>query len=531
MRVAACTSVAGCAVASSPPRSPAGSREAVLLASVFAVAVAGLIYELVAGTLSTYLLGGSVVVFSLVIGVFLFAMGMGAFAAQWLHSELERRFVEAELLLGVVGGSSALGLFWAFGALGEGYTIALGLTCLVVGALVGVEIPLLLRILERRVEVRLAVSQVLALDYAGALAGSILFPLVLLPWLGAVRAAALVGLLNVGVAGLGIAWLGDHIRGRNRLAVASVVAALGLSGVLLTGARTTTWIEDQLYQDSVVHAESTRYQRIVVTRWREDLRLYLDGHLQFSSVDEYRYHESLVHPAMQAAGSARRVLILGGGDGMAAREVLKHPEVRQIDLVDLDPVLTELFREQPELAALSGHALSDPRVTVHNDDALRFLEDAEARWDVVIMDLPDPNDSGLSRLYSEAAFRLAGRRLTDQGALVTQATSPFYAPEAFWCIARTAEAALSEGPQPRTIRPYHVHVPSFGEWGFVLASHGEVSPEALVPEVPTRFLDESAVQAMVRFPADLGPRDVVINRLEDAALARYYAQGWRHYRQ
>ena len=188
-----------------------------LLGSVFAVAVAGLIYELVAGTLSTYLLGGSVVVFSLVIGLFLFAMGMGAFAAQWIHGQLERRFVEAELALGLLGGSSALGLFWSFAFFDEGYTIALVAVCLVVGALVGVEIPLLLRILEKRVEVRVAVSHVLALDYVGALAGSLVFPLLLLPWLGAVRAAALVGMLNLAVAGLGLWWLGDRIPNRRSL--------------------------------------------------------------------------------------------------------------------------------------------------------------------------------------------------------------------------------------------------------------------------------------------------------------------------
>lgn len=521
-------------VAESSPL-PAGrtprSKEALLLGSVFAVAVAGLIYELVAGTLSTYLLGGSVVVFSLVIGLFLFAMGMGAFAAQWLHSDLEQRFVEAEIALGLIGGTSALGLFWSFGALGEGYAVALGLTCMVVGALVGVEIPLLLRILERRVEVRLAVSQVLALDYAGALAGSILFPLVLLPWLGAVRAAALVGLLNVGVAALGLVWLGDAIRARRRLGVLSAASALLLSGVLATGARTTTWIEDQLYQDTVTHAQSTQYQRIVVTRWRDDVRLYLDGHLQFSAVDEYRYHESLVHPVMAAAGQPVRVLILGGGDGMAAREVLKHPSVRRVDLVDLDPTLTGLFRDQPDLAALSDGALSDPRVVLHHRDALRFLEDTEERWDAVIMDLPDPNDVGLSRLYSEAAFRLAGRRLTDDGALVTQATSPFYAPEAFWCIETTMTHALGGEPRPRQIQPYHVHVPSFGEWGFVLASARPIEARDLVPAVPTRFLDVAAAEAMTRFPADLARRDVDVNRLENAALARYYTQGWKQYRQ
>ena len=492
--------------------------------------MAGLIYELVAGTLSTYLLGGSVVVFSLVIGLFLFAMGMGAFAAQWIHGQLERRFVEAELALGLLGGSSALGLFWSFAFFDEGYTIALVAVCLVVGALVGVEIPLLLRILEKRVEVRVAVSHVLALDYVGALAGSLVFPLLLLPWLGAVRAAALVGMLNLAVAGLGLWWLGDRIPNRRSLWGIAGIGLAWLGTVLVTGARTTTWIEDQLYQDQVVYAESTPYQRIVVTRWRQDIRLYLDGHLQFSSVDEYRYHEALVHPAMTAAGAPRRVLILGGGDGMATREVLKHDTVQQLDLVDLDPTLTSLFTRQQDLARLSGQALADPKVTLHHEDAVTFLDQTQERWDVIIMDLPDPNDAGLSGLYSEATFRLAGARLAEHGSLVTQATSPFFAPEAFWCIETTMRAAMSRATAPRVITPYHVHVPSFGEWGFVMATNHPVSPADLVPDVPVRFLDEAAATGMLAFPADLGRRDVEVNRLEDAALARYYERGWRSFR-
>ncbi|MCB9675066.1 MAG: polyamine aminopropyltransferase [Alphaproteobacteria bacterium] len=502
-----------------------------MLASVFGVALAGLVYELVAGTLSTYLLGASVTVFSLVIGWFLFAMGMGAFVAQYVPERHEARaFVVAEIAVAAVGGTSALALFTAFAVVGEGYVFVLALVTLAVGALVGVEIPLILRILKQHVDLRIAVSHVLALDYLGALAGSIAFPLVLLPWLGAVRAAALLGLLNVGVAWMAIAVLRRGIPDWKPWTAASGAIAVGLFGVLVTGAGTTRWLEDQLYQDEVIFAADTGYQRMVVTRWHDDVRLYLNGNLQFSSIDEYRYHEALVLPPLLAT-RAERVLILGGGDGLAVRRVLDFADPRVVDLVDLDPAVTRIFTENSALAALSGGALADPRVVVHHEDAVKFLERTTDRYDVVILDLPDPNDADLARLYAVSTYRLALRRLRDGGALVTQATSPYYAPEAFWCIVATLEEAVQDGPVARSVHASHVQVPSFGEWGFAVVMPAGVDPATLPVPAGTRFLDAPALAAMWTFPRDMQRRPVEVNRLGDAVLAKYYKRGWTHYRQ
>ncbi|MCB9664353.1 MAG: polyamine aminopropyltransferase [Alphaproteobacteria bacterium] len=510
----------------SSPEAADPARRLVLLASVFAVAVAGLVYELVAGTLSTYLLGGSVTVFSLVIGLFLSAMGGGAWLAQYVDDGLERTFVLAELALAAVGGSSALVLFAAFAWLGGGYVVAVAVVCVLTGALVGLEIPLLLRILERRTEVRVAVSQVLALDYVGALAGSVAFPLLLLPHLGLVRAAAFVGLLNAAVAGWALHALRDRVPQRGSLAAGTVLVAGLLGGLMVGGGGLTTWIEDQLYDDHVILARQTPYQRIVVTRWRDDVRLFLDGHLQLSTRDEYRYHEALVHPAMAAARAPVRVLVLGGGDGLGVQRVLLHPGVREVDLVDLDPAVVELFSGDGPLAEVSGHALDDPRVTIHATDAVRFLEKSERQWDVVIMDLPDPHDPALARLYARTTFRLALQRLADDGALVTQATSPFHAPEAYWCIVQTLEAAAADLPVPRRVHPGFVEVPSFGTWGVALAAPLDVDPGAREVVVPTRFLDATALRTMWQLPGDLSRREVEVNTLGTAVLARYYRRGW-----
>lgn len=506
---------------------PEAARRLLLLSSVFAVAVAGLVYELIAGTLSTYLLGASVTVFSLVIGLFLSAMGLGAWLAQYVREQLVSTFVGAEIALAAVGGSSALLLFVAFATLGEGYAVAVAGLCLVTGALVGLEIPLLMRILEQRTDVRVAVSQVLALDYVGALVGSIAFPLLLLPWLGLVRAAAFLGLLNAAVAALALWMLGDDLPRRGTAWLSTAAVSTGLLGILITGADATTWLEDRLYEDRVVLAQDTSYQRMVVTRWRDDVRLFLDGHLQFSTRDEYRYHEALIHPALLAAGRPVRVLVLGGGDGLGIQRVLQHPSVRSIDLVDLDPAVTGWFSRHDTLAALSGHALQDPKVTVHHEDAVRFLEDHDARWDVIVMDLPDPHDAGLARLYSQATFRLALRRLTDRGTLATQATSPFHAPEAYWCIVETLRAAAADTPVPRTVHAGHVDVPSFGTWGIALLTPEGVDPGATDPAgLPTRWLNADALATMWRLPVDLERRPVEINQLGTAILARYYQQGW-----
>jgi spermidine synthase len=293
-----------------------------------------------------------------------------------------------------------------------------------------------------------------------------------------------------------------------------------LSLLLATGAGLTTWLEDRLYDDTVVLADSTRYQRIVVTRFRDDTRLFLDGHLQFSSRDEARYHEPLVHPAMAAASSRRRVLLLGGGDGMAVREVLRW-QPGAVTLVDLDPELVAWFRDRDELAALNGLALRDARVSAVHRDAVRFLEDDPGGWDVIVADLPDPHDAALSRLYAAPFYRLALSRLAEGGAFVTQATSPFYARDAWDCLVATVRGEAGARP----VRPYLSHVPSFGLWGFVLVGD---EPRAALPQ-GLRYLDDAVLRASFVLPRDIAPRDAAPNGLADARLARLYQRGWREW--
>src|SRR5688572_21781610 len=452
------------------PVAPAAQRvrpaEVALLVSVFVVAACGLVYELAAGALASYLLGDSITQFSTVIGAYLFAMGVGSFLSRYVGAGLAARFVQVEIAVGLVGGWAAAALFVAFSHTQHFRAVLYALVALT-GMLVGLEIPLLLRLLRGRLAFRELVAQVLSLDYLGALAAALLFPLVMVPRLGLVRASLLAGLANVAV-GLWSTWIfRQELPSAGFLRAAAVAALLCLGAGALGAERITAWSEDRLYADDIILARSSPYQRIVLTRWADDLRLFLNGHLQFSSRDEYRYHEALVHPALAAHPAPRRVLILGGGDGLAVREALRYPGVASITLVDLDPEMTRLFSDNPLLVAVNGGALRDPRVRIVNADAFVWLErERGERFDVAIADFPDPHNFSLGKLYSRSFYRVLHARLAPGGLAVVQATSPMFARQSFWCIAHTLASAGFD------TRPYHAYVPSFGEWGFVLAATG-----------------------------------------------------------
>jgi spermidine synthase len=263
---------------------------------------------------------------------------------------------------------------------------------------------------------------------------------------------------------------------------------------------------------------------VVVTRGNGATRLYLNGNLQFSSQDEYRYHEALVHPAMAAEGAPRRVLILGGGDGMAAREVLRYPGVESITLVDLDAAVTRLFSTEPLLTALNRHSLASPLLQVINQDAFSWLDANPGIYDVVIVDFPDPSNFALGKLYTLSFYQLLDAHLAAGGYAVVQTTSPLLARRSFWTVVTTIEAAgLSTWP-------YHADVPSFGEWGFVLAGHRPYRPDVPPRNLPPslRFLTPATLAAAFDFPADMARVDTPVNRLSNQVLVRTFEQEWAH---
>ena len=388
------------------------------------------------------------------------------------------------------------------------------------GVLVGLEIPLLMRILKERFHFKELVSNVLTFDYLGALGASLIFPLFVVPRLGLVRGAMVFGLMNAVVA-LWTTWLfRDHLRHAllQRLSCFAVIAMLG-AGMIL-GQKITDTADASLYADEVILTRNSPYQRIVLTKWKDDYRLHLNSHLQFSSRDEYRYHESLVHPGLASLPGAKHALVLGGGDGLAVREMLKYPNLETIQLVDLDPEMTNLFRKHPLLTRLNANALNAPRVKVTNADAFPWLEQDQGIYDFVVVDFPDPNNYSLGKLYSTAFYRLLKQHVAENGLITVQSTSPMFARQTYWCIVETLKRA------GWTTYPYHAYVPAFGEWGFVLAGKGDWKlPERLPAGL--RFLDMATLPTLFTFSPDMTPVPVEPNRLNDQALVRYYDKEWR----
>lgn len=499
------------------------TRPPLLFLNVLIVATCGLIYELLAGTLASYVLGDSVTQFSLIIGIYLFAMGVGSWLSGFIDKGLAKRFVDIELAVAILGGFSAPLLFVSFSRVSYFYAV-LYFVVFAIGVFVGLEIPLLLRILKDKVEFKQLVSRVLAFDYIGALLASILFPILFVPRLGLIRTSLIFGMLNAAVALWGTWLLRPMIKsGIVALRVKAVIVMVLLLIGLIKANKITSLAEDEMFADEIVYTKDTPYQRIVITRGRAGFQLFLNGNLQFSSTDEYRYHEALVHPPMLLANNPKRVLVLGGGDGLALREVLKYPSVEKVTLVDLDPDMTNLSSRFPLLANLNQHAFDDPRVQVVNEDAFIWIEEStEQPYDAAIVDFPDPNTYSLGKLYTTRFYRLLRGKLAENAAVSVQSTSPMFARNSYWCIVRTLEAAGF------AVRPYYTAVPSFGLWGFALA---RTSPFEIPRHPPAglRFLDDQTLTAMFTLSGDIGPVPVEINRLDNQALVRYYEGEWRRF--
>ncbi|AYN40266.1 polyamine aminopropyltransferase [Streptomyces dangxiongensis] len=488
-----------------PARLPVrpGTGRFLVLVCVFVCAACGLVYELELVAFASYLTGDSVTQASVVLSVMVFAMGIGSLGAKRLRRHAAAGFGAVESALALVGGCSAMALYAVFAWTGGwGGMWAGGPRCLlvalslIIGLLIGAEIPLLMELTQRirRQDAGGAVADLFAADYVGALVGGLAFPFLLLPYLGQLTGALLTGTVNV-VAG-GALVLGLFRRDLTRRARWTLLlAGLLVLGILATAAALSGDFERAarraVYGTDVRAAVRTGVQEIVLTGGTggtggRPLGLYLDGRLRAGGRDEPRYHQALVHPAL--AGPHARVLVLGGGDGLAAREVLRRSGVHRVDVVELDPGLVDLARRDPGLSAANGHALADPRVHVTTADALTWLREAQGpAYDVVIADLPGPGVTAGTKLYSQEFYGLVRRVLAADGRLAVHAGPVTGRPRAFWTVAATLRAAgfatspyrvpgdgsgPAAGPDRTSGAPH--------DWGFLLAAPGR-TPPALRP--------------------------------------------------
>lgn len=499
------------------------SAQWMLLVAVFIIATCGLIYELVAGTLASYLLGDSITQFSTIIGVYLFAMGIGSFLSKYFENNLLAWFIKIELLVGFVGGFSSALLFVLF-PVAASFRIILYALVLLTGILVGLEIPLLMRILKDKVEFKELVSRVFTFDYIGALLASLVFPLILVPHLGIIRTSLFFGILN---AALGW-YLAHKFAGEMRQPALLKFMAVALLFVQLLcfifSESIMTYSETMTYDDQIVYSTSSPYQRIVLTKNKRELRLFLNGNLQFSSADEYRYHEALVHPALSSVQEPVNVLVLGGGDGLAVRELLKYPSIQQITLVDLDASMTRLFSTQEVLTRLNGSSLSNHKVKIYNSDAFTWLRSSHDLYDAVIIDFPDPSNFSIGKLYSTAFYQLVKKALSTGGIAVIQSTSPYVAPKSFWCIDATLRAS------GLFTVAYHNYVPSFGEWGYIMAMPS--TDHTWFSRLPgdLKFLTPAVLKQMLVFPEDMKTHEKPeVNKLNNQALVTCFEDEWAKY--
>lgn len=498
------------------------SFQLLLLLSVFVVATCGLIYELVAGTLASYLLGDSVTQFSTIIGAYLFSMGVGSFLSRYFNTNLIRWFVQIEILVGIVGGFSSTILYLLFEQAGY-FRLILYLLVGLTGILVGLELPLLMRILKDRLEFPDLVSQIFTFDYIGALLASIIFPIVLIPYLGIMKTSLVFGLFNVLVAIFVCLRFRSEIAGARFVITEGVIAILLLLAAIVFSERLLNAAESTAYADKVIYSKSSPYQRIIVTKDNDDIRLFLNGNLQFSSKDEYRYHEALVHPGLMMIAHPGKVLVLGGGDGLAVREILKYPEIESVTLVDLDPAVIQMFKSNSLLTGLNHSSLLSAKVNVINQDAFLWVRSQSSKFDFVVADFPDPSNYSLGKLYSLAFYRELGRLLEPEGCMVVQSTSPYFARKSFWIINETLTKAGFQ------TLPYHCYLPSFGEWGFVLAAHPGFS-FGLHPKIEgLAFMNAETFGQLKFFPPDMSQLNSPVNTLNDQILVQTFEREWANY--
>ncbi|KAA6220936.1 spermidine synthase [Streptomyces albofaciens JCM 4342] len=538
---------------------PAGIGRLLVLATVFVCAACGIVYELELVALASYLTGDSVTQASVVLSVMVFAMGIGSLLAKRLRCRAAVGFGALEAGLALVGGFSAMALYACYAWFGQSRSVLVAFS-LAIGALIGAEVPLLMTLIQRvrRQDAGGAVADLFAADYVGALVGGLAFPFLLLPLLGQVSGALLTGSVNAVAGGGLVLWLFRSdlsVRARWALVLANVlVLALLAAGTVLV-APFERAARDAVYGSAARVAVRTGAQEVVITggtgpaaTGRTDaadyrgssgrgaarterreagaggaagrggpLGLYLDGRLRVSAGDGFPYHEGLVHPAM-SVGPHRRVLVLGGGDGLAAREVLRYPGVASVTVVEPDPGVIRLARTDPGLSALNRHALDDPRVRIVPGDVFEWLRRGGATrdggpYDVIVADLPDPGSQASTKLYSQEFYGLTARALAEDGRLAVHAGEPLVRPRSYWTVDATVRAAgLSTAPYripgrttgrndaaKRSCAPApHGTGRTACGWGFVLAARRTPRLD-LAPDTPAlRSLTRDGLRAAGR---------------------------------
>lgn len=547
---------------------------------MFLTGASGFIFECILSTVATFVLGNSIEQFSVTISLMMLMMGLAGYLQRHVSDErLVEKFLAVEVGLAVLGGFAPIAVYGAYASMDTHFILVQYFFVLSIGFLIGLEIPLVLRLNRRFVpQLKANIASIFSTDYLGAFVGAVIWVYILLKYFPLTEISFFVAGINFLVALLTYSYFFFHgVTSRNAIAV----AAIGLTaGTLAYGySRNRNWndlLEQRFYDAPIVHAITTNYQHIVLTGNIDpvDYRLYINGNLQFSSLDEHIYHEMLVHPAMELADSHDRVLILGGGDGLALREVLKYPATEEVTLVDIDPGMIDFAMNHDVMNELNGQSFRDARVDtesilgipenaqrrplyeyatgigpavedtveeaasvhVYTVDADMVLDRLRGVYDVIVVDFPDPNSVELVKLYSREFYFKLNRVLALGGIIAVQSTSPYHAKESFLCILRTIRSAGLDAI------PYHDNVPSFGDWGWILAVRPDPTEEGLLERlhriegfdvetsgVSLTYLTPQRFRAALTFGKnDLDTDHDEINTLMAPVLLRFYlSESWK----
>ena len=485
------------------------NRESLILyLSLFFMASCGISYEYNFSKISSDLLGNSVRQWAIIIGLMMLFMGIGSDLQKYFNDKkLLDKFILFEILLGLIGGFGSIIMLYSFGSFRDHFILIQYLLIISVGLLIGLEIPLLSRINEKYTKsLKFNIGNVLKMDYIGSFAGALIWVFVLPKFFTLIEISFILGIVNVIVALGTLLYFNKDIYHKKSLLILIFMSFFGISYGFIESDDWAFFSEQKLFQDKIVFSRTTPYQHIILTESKSsDIFCYINGNLQFSSIDEFIYHEMLVHPAMLFSESKKRiqVLVLGGGDGLAVRELLKYKNVKDITLADLDPEMTKIASKNKYLTDLNKNSLINSKVMIlknnnlselnnnkNNDiskdsifipnqnhfknrlnsfvtqvniiniDAYKFIEEISGVYDVIIIDFPDPNSLELSKLYSKGFYQRIYSKLSKNGIVVQQSTSPYHAKEVFLTIGRTMKAG------GLTMAPYHENIPTFGEWGF-----------------------------------------------------------------
>ncbi len=517
---------------------------------LFSSGLACIVDEYILAQVSSNILGNPAEQWPVVIGLMLLATGVGVWVAQFIpDTKAVNAFITIEVLLSLIGSFSPLIIMTAYAYMLVHFKLVFYFIAFTLGFLIGFEQPLIALINQRFVGFRSNITMTLSLDAFGVAVGTILWVKCMVGVIPLQYASFMVGSLNLLVAIVTYIYLSRQQEVQVSfytfclLGLAVIGGGLGLynSETIIASA------EQQLFTGKIIHKEDTRFQHIVMTEHpkSKDVMLFLNGSLQFCSADEDRYHENLVHPAIHFRNTLKRkqqntdplnVLILGGGDGLAVREVKKYPNIGQVSLVELDPAITQLANKEAHLLALNDSALYKNDVSLIHKDAYTFVENSVRegqQYDVIIIDFPDPRNEALGKLYSKYFFHNIRLLLKQGGVVSIQASSPVHVKHAYICTGKTMTAA---GLQ---VLPYHDNIPSFNHWGWYLAVNqlDDISLSGMARdlytqkefEVPTRYLTPERFFANTIFGKDIlnDTEDIEINTLMNQKIVHYYLkEGW-----